>query len=335
MLGENLHFAFPWAFLLLLLVPLMLLQTFRQPRRSPALRFSAAAVLFAQRGVFARAWWLPGFLRAIAFAFLVGALARPQIPETHARDVSVEGIDIVLTLDLSTSMEAVDFGKNRVQTAKEVLSDFIARRPDDRIGLVVFAGEAYTQSPLTLDHNVLTNILKDVRTRVIEDGTAIGNALATATNRLRDSDAKSKVIVLITDGDNNAGQISPLEAAQIATQLNVKVFTILVGKSGLVKFPAGKDFFGNDVYQDVEVDVNPELLQQIAKMTHGSYSQATNRETLQKGLNDILNTLDKSQILESGGYTHMNEEYGIFLLPGLLLLFLELLLSSSRLRSFP
>jgi Ca-activated chloride channel family protein len=321
---------------LLALIPLGLVMLVREHHRKPALRFPLAGLLFARRGALARIWWLPPLLELCAVGLLAVALARPQLPGTKKRDSSVEGIDIVVCLDLSTSMEAADFKPmDRIHVAKEVLDKFIQSRTNDRIGLVVFAGEAYTQAPLTLDYSVLRTILKDVRTRVIEDGTAIGNAIATATNRLRDSDAKSKVIVLITDGDNNAGQISPMEAAQIASQLGIKIFTVLVGKGGMVPFPAGKDFFGNESYQDIEVDINPELLQQISKTTNGTYYRATDRETLQKGLNDILDKLDKSKIFESGGYQHMDEEFGIFLLPALALLFLEKLLTSSRMRSFP
>ena len=178
-----------------------------------------ASTLFQRRGALARTWWLPYLLRSLAIGCFAIALARPQLPGLKQRDASVEGIDIVVCLDLSTSMEAADFKpQDRIHVAKQVLDDFIQSRTNDRIGLVVFASDAYTQAPLTLDYSVLRNILKDVKTRVIEDGTAIGNAIATGVNRLRDSDAKSKIIVLITDGDNNAGEISPTAAAQIAAQ---------------------------------------------------------------------------------------------------------------------
>lgn len=333
---ENLKFAYPWAFVLLGLVPLFIWAAVRQHHRAGALRFPLANLLFARRGGFARIWWLPTALRIGALCFIATALARPQIPGEKQKNTDVEGIDIVVCLDLSTSMEAADFRpKDRIHVAKEVLDEFIQSRTNDRIGLVVFAGEAYTQAPLTLDYSVLRSILKDVRTRVITDGTAIGNALATATNRLRDSDAKSKVVVLITDGDNNAGQISPLEAAQIAAKLHIKIFTILVGKGGMVPFPNGTDLFGNPAYAEVQVDVNPDLLKQIAHETGGTYYRATDKATLSKGLNNILDKLDKSKIEEGGGYTKVDEVYGFFLLPGLALIALELLLAVSRLRSFP
>lgn len=335
-MNENLQFAYPGAFALLLLIPLFIWATVRERNRAGALRFPLAGLLFARRGALARIWWLPMALRIAAIALIAVALARPQLPGEKKKNTNVEGIDIVVCLDLSTSMEAADFRpKDRIHVAKEVLDQFIQSRTNDRIGLVVFAGEAYTQAPLTLDYSVLRNILKDVRTRVIEDGTAIGNALATAVNRLRDSDAKSKVVVLITDGDNNAGQISPLEAAQIAASLHIKVYTILVGKGGMVPFPNGTDIFGNPAYTEVQVDVNPELLQQIAKLTGGSYYRATDRETLSRGLNEILDKLDKSKIEEGGVFTKLDEDYGSWLLPALCLLALELLLGLTRLRSFP
>jgi len=333
---EAFHFAYPWAFALLLLAPFFVWAALRTRARAASLRFPLAGLLFARRGALARVWWLPWALRIAALCLITCALARPQIPSEHKQHTSVEGIDIVVALDLSSSMEAADFRpKNRITVAKEVLDEFIKSRTNDRIGLVVFAGEAYTQAPLTLDYSVLREILKQVRTRVITDGTAIGNALATATNRLRDSKAKSKVIILITDGDNNAGQISPTEAAQIAAKLHIKVFTILVGKGGMVPFPNGKDLFGNTSYTDVEVDVNPALLQNIAKVTGGTYYRATDRATLSQGLSNILDKLDKSKIQDSGGYTTYDESFADFLLPGLALLALELLLSLSRLRGFP
>jgi Ca-activated chloride channel family protein len=336
MIPENLQLAYPWALLLLLLVPLLVWVTLRDRKRATSFRFPLAGLLFARRGVLARVWWLPLALRTGALVCLAVALARPQVPQRQAKHTDVEGIDIVVCLDLSTSMEAADFRpKDRIHVAKEVLDQFITSRTNDRIGLVVFAGEAYTQAPLTLDYSVLRNILRDVRTRVIEDGTAIGNALATATNRLRDSDAKSKVIVLITDGDNNAGQISPMEAAQLAASLHIKVFTVLVGKGGTVPFPNGTDLFGNPAYADVEVDVNPELLQNISQLTGGTYYRATDRATLSKGLTEILDQLDKSKIDEGGSFTRYDELFAQALLPGLVLLALELLLSLTRLRSFP
>lgn len=327
----------PWAFALLAAaLPLLLFLALRERRRSAALRFPLAGLLQGLPRGLAGLWWLPHAFRALAVVLAVTALARPQVRGSAARDLSVEGIDIVLGFDISTSMNAVDFRpKDRISVAKEVLRKFIEGRRNDRIGLVVFAGEAYTQAPLTLDYHVLGEILDSVKTGLIEDGTAIGNALGTALNRLRESEAKSKVIILITDGDNNAGNISPMEAAAIAKELGVKVYCIMVGKGGLVPFPAGPDLFGSLTYREVEIPVNPELLKAIARETGGSFYNAVDRRTLESGLNDILNQLEKTKLYQSGGYENLSEQYEIYLLGAAACLLLELLLGATRLRSFP
>ena len=263
-------------------------------------------------------------------------LAGPRMRTSRRIDLAVQGIDIVVAFDLSTSMLAADFRpKDRISVAKEVLKNFISSRQNDRIGLVVFAGEAYTQCPLTLDYRVLQELLEQVRTGVIIDGTAIGNALATAVNRLRESDAKSKVIILLTDGDNNAGNISPLQAAQIAKDLGLKVFTILIGRGGRVPYPTGTDLFGRTLYEQVEIDVNPELLQRIAATTGGAAYQATDRETLERGLSQVLDSLEKSKIYEAGGSTHYDEWYGRMFLPAAMLGLFGLLLRATRLGGAP
>ncbi len=279
---------------------------------------------------------MPPVLQVLALAAGVIALARPQLRDARVRDLSVEGIDIVIALDLSTSMEAGDFQpRNRLVVAQEVLSEFITSRTNDRIGLVVFAGAAYTQAPLTLDYGVLREVVKQLRTRVLEDGTAIGDAIAVALNRLRDSDAKSKVVVLITDGDNNAGKISPLDAAQMAKKLKIPVYTILVGKGGKVPFPQGQDLFGNVVWRDTEIPINPELLKVIASSTGGEYYRATDRDSLRAGLQKVLDKLERSKLLEGGASATYREGFHPFLLAAFALAALELLLRSTLLRVFP
>jgi Ca-activated chloride channel homolog len=322
---------------LLLLVPVVGILSFREQHRRTALRFSAAHILAqGPPGLRARLLPLLPVVRMLALALAVVALARPQTYGARTRDLSVEGIDIVIALDLSTSMEAGDFRPlNRISVAKETLTDFISSRVNDRIGLVVFAGAAYTQAPLTLDYGVLKEVVKQLRTRVLEDGTAIGDAIAVSLNRLRDSDAKSKVVVLITDGDNNAGKISPLDAAAMAKALHVPVFTILVGKGGRVPFPDGTDLFGNPSYRELEIAINPELLKSIAAETGGAYYRATDRETLRSGLRSVLDRLDKSKLLEGGAMANMREEFPPFLLAAFLLAALELSLRSTWLRVFP
>lgn len=339
----GLDFARPWAFWLLLLIPLLGYLAYRAARRRPRLSLPTAPLLLAAgRGPLARLGWVPDGLRLAALALGVVALARPQLPEPTARDLSVEGIDIVVALDLSTSMNAVDFQPDdRLAAAKEVLASFISRRPNDRLGLVVFAGEAFTQCPLTLDHDVLRGIVGDLRTGEIEDGTAIGNALATSLNRLRESDAKSRVVILITDGDNNAGNVSPMEAATIAGDLGVKVFPIMVGRicdqpDGCpVPFPAGRDLFGRPAFRRVVIPVNPDLLRGIAETTDGAFYVATDRASLEGHLEDVLRRLEKSRLVEGRQLAAVKEAFPLFLFPAFVLAALDLLLAATVLRRFP
>jgi len=326
--------AFLWA---LVLVPGLLYGAWREKRTRAVLRFSAAHVFARQpRGLRSRLLPLLPVLRALAVALAIIALARPQIRDQRLQDLSVEGIDIVLALDLSTSMEAGDFRpQNRLHVAKEVLSDFITGRVNDRMALVVFAGAAYTQAPLTLDYGVLKTVVQQLRTRVLEDGTAIGDALATSLNRLRDSDAKSRVVVLITDGDNNAGKISPLDAASMAQALKIPVYTILVGKGGKVPFPQGQDLFGNTVWRETEIPVNPELLQDISAKTGGEYYRATDPDQLKKGLQHVLDSLERSKLLEGGASANYREEFGTYLGWAFALAALEILLRNTVLRVLP
>lgn len=333
----DLAFNNPEALWALLLAPLLLVLAFWERRRRATLRFSAAHV-FAGGGRGLRTYLLPllPILRAAAVVAAVVAIARPQSRDSRVRDLSVEGIDIVIALDLSTSMEAGDFRpKDRLNVAKEVLADFITGRVNDRLGLVVFSGAAYTQSPLTLDYGVLKEVLKQLRTRVLEDGTAIGDAIATSLNRLRDSEAKSRVVVLITDGDNNAGKISPLDAANMAASLNIPIYTILVGKGGKVPFPQGTDLFGNTVWRETEIPINPELMQDIADRTGGEYYRATDPEGLRQGLQKVLDALERSKLMEGGASATYRENFHPFLLMAFGLAALELLLRATVLRVFP
>lgn len=327
----------PLAFLLLGLIPIALGFVWLEKRTRAVLRFSATSLLAKQgRGVRVYLTWMLPVMRLTAFVMAIIALARPQESDSKVRDASVEGIDIMIALDLSTSMEAADFRpNNRLHVAKEVLAEFISSRANDRMGLVVFSGAAYTQSPLTLDYGVLKEVLRQLRTRVLEDGTAIGDAVATAVNRLRDSDAKSRVIVLITDGDNNAGTVSPVDAAKAAKALGVPVYTILVGKGGKVPFPAGQDIFGNTAWRDVEIPINPKLLEDMATLTGGEYYRATDREELKANLQKVLDSLERSKIIEGGVVTNYKELFHPYLLWAFTLLLLELLLKSTVLRVFP
>jgi len=334
----ELDLARPWALVLLLAVPLALAALGLERWRSPRLLHPrAAALLLPQvgRGALARVAWLPQALLVVALALTALALARPRAHERKPEAAAVEGIDIVVALDLSTSMRSADFKpQSRFHVAKEVLKDFVGRRPSDRIGLVVFAGDAYTQCPLTLDSGILRQLVDQLRIGTIEDGTAIGNAIATAVNRLRESDAKSRVIILITDGDSNAGQISPLEAAEMARSLGIRVFTILVGKGGVVPYPVG-EVFGRTIYEDREFPVNPKLLQEIARTTGGAYALATDRDTLEHGLQSVLDRMEKTRMYESAGTARATELFPGLLGPAFWLAAAGLALASTRMRAFP
>ncbi len=337
MIPSGFHLASPWALLAVLLVIPTAIWALRLFRRRPALRVSSTILL----GSLPRTWasrlsWLPLACLIAAAALSALALSRPRIPGAQQRDISVEGIDIVVAFDVSTSMLAADFKpKNRLFVAKEVLKSFIETRSSDRVGLIAFASEAYTQCPLTLDQHVLLSILGSIRTGIIPDGTAIGNAIATAANRLRESDAKSKVILLITDGDNNAGNVSPLAAAEAASKLGIKIFTVMVGTGGRVPYPTGKDLFGNPSYEMVDIDVNPDLLKQIASTTGGHFYVATDKASLEAGLQDVLARLEKTKLYEAGAYVSYNELFPFLLWPAAVLALLAALLRGSRLRTFP
>ena len=275
---------------------------------------------------------LPIILRIVALSLLIVAVARPQSVE-HEVETTSDGIDIVLSLDISGSMLARDFTPDRLVAAKEVASTFIANRTGDRIGLVVFAGEAFTQAPLTTDQATLQTLLGRIKSGVIEDGTAIGNGLATAVNRLRESDSKSKVIILLTDGVNNRGQISPLTVADIAKDLGIKVYTIGVGRNGQAPYPLfderGREV--DTVMLDVEID--EESLREIAEKTGGEYFRATDKESL-KRIYDEINSMEKSKV-EILEFTLVHEEYLKFVLWALALLITEFFVKYILLKRIP
>ena len=260
-----------------------------------------------------------------------GSLARPQSAEQNTR-TNTDGIDIMLALDVSGSMLARDFRPDRLEAAKEVAGSFIADRYGDRIGLVVFAGEAFTQSPLTADQSTLLTLLGRVRSGLIEDGTAIGNGLATAINRLRESDAKSKVIILLTDGVNNRGEIAPVMAAEIAKEQGIRVYTIGVGSRGTAPTPA-IDMFGNMTFVQAKVEIDEKTLQEIADATGGRYFRATDNEKL-RAIYDEINRLEKSKV-EVADFTTYTEEYLRWVLAALALLAAEFLIRTLILKRIP
>lgn len=318
--------------LLVLLVPAIAYYLYRVRKGGAALRISSVAgVLKAPRTIRYYLRHVPFVLRMAAFALLVVALARPQTAQHNTR-TSAEGIDIMLALDVSGSMLARDFKPDRLEAAKEVAGSFISDRYGDRIGLVAFAGEAFTQSPLTSDQSTLLTLLGRVRSGLIEDGTAIGNGLATAINRLRESDARSKVIILLTDGVNNRGEIAPVMAAEIAKELGIRVYTIGVGSRGTAPTPA-IDMFGNMTFVQAKVEIDEKTLQQIADATGGQYFRATDNEKLQ-AIYDEINRLEKSKV-EVNDFTTYTEKYLGWLLAAIAALLAEFLIRTLILKRIP
>lgn len=275
---------------------------------------------------------IPFVLRCAALSLIVIAIARPQSAE-HYTNTTTEGIDIVLAVDVSTSMLAKDFIPDRLSVAKEVASEFISDRTGDRIGIVVFAGESFTQSPLTTDQSSLQTMLGRITSGVIEDGTAIGNGLATSINRLRESDSKSKVVILLTDGVNNRGEISPLTAAKIAKDMGIKVYTIGIGKHGTAPYPVF-DERGREVdVVNMKVEIDEKMLKNIASQTGGEYFRATDKKTLE-AIYEQINTLEKSRV-EVENRTTLHEEYLVFVLWALAALLLEFIINRVVLKRIP
>ena len=270
---------------------------------------------------------LPQIFNILAICLLIIALARPQ-SSTNWEESTTEGIDIVLSMDISGSMLAEDLKPNRLEASKDVAVDFISKRVNDRIGLVIFSGESFTQCPLTTDHNVLVNLFKDVKSGMVEDGTAIGMGLATAVNRLKDSDAISKIIILLTDGVNNKGVVAPFTAAEIAKQFGIRVYTIGVGTEGYAPYPFQTPF--GVQYQDVEVQIDEETLQNIATVTDGKYFRATNNSKLKEIYKDI-DKLEKSKI-EVTEFHKRSEEFSNFAIPAFIILVFGFILEKTYLK---
>tara|TARA_B100000586_G_scaffold263335_1_gene232582 strand:+ start:200 stop:1189 length:990 start_codon:yes stop_codon:yes gene_type:complete len=327
----NIAFVNPEYFYLLLLVPLFIIwYFFKKQTIQSDLLFSDTSDFEQEKTLKNRLIHLPFILKLFSISLLVFALARPQSTSSW-EDTTTEGIDIVLSMDISGSMLAEDLKPNRLEASKNVALDFISKRVNDRIGLVVFSGESFTQCPLTTDHNVLINLFKDIKSGMIADGTAIGMGLATAVNRLKDSKAISRVIILLTDGVNNQGLVAPLTAAEIAQKFGIRVYTIGVGTEGYAPYPF-QTAFGIQ-YQDVEVQIDEKTLQDIATITDGKYFRATNNKSLEEIYEDI-NKLEKSKI-ETTEYHKRKEEFLPFALFALLFLTLSFLLKSTYLKSIP
>ena len=327
------RFADPYYLLLLLLLPpFVWWYASRGERTLGTLRYSAVDRLRrADRRRTGRWRHVPFGLRLLALALLLVAFARPQTGVT-AENVATDGIDIVLVLDLSSSMLAEDLEPNRIGAARQAAANFVRRRPNDRIGLVVFAGEAFTQAPLTLDHRVVTTLIDELEVGAIEDGTAIGMGLATAVKRLGDSSAESKVIVLLTDGQNNRGAIDPQTASQMAQALGVRIYAVGAGTRGAARVPVDDPLFGRR-YASMQVDIDDEALAELAAPTGGRYFRATDRESLERVYEEI-DALETTEI-EMTSFTRYGELFHLPLGAGLGLLLLEVALGRTVLRRLP
>lgn len=330
-------FANPIYFLLFLpLIAYIVWYVLRNDRHEPSMQVSTVSMYAGMP----KSWkaylrHLPVVLRVIAMSLLIVVLARPQSTDNW-QNSEVEGIDIMMAVDVSTSMLAEDLKPNRLEAAKQVAAEFISGRPNDNIGLTIFAGQSFTQSPLTVDHSVLLNIFNSVKCDIaqegiIEDGTAIGDGIANAVTRLKDSKAKSKVIILLTDGSNNRGTISPLTAAEIAKTYGIRVYTIGVGTNGTAPYPY--QAYGVKQYVQVEVEIDENTLQQIAQTADGQYYRATSNSKL-KEVYEEIDKLEKTK-LNVKDYSRKVEEFQPFAIAAILCLLLELLLRLTILRRIP
>ncbi len=329
---SNIDFANPgYLFLLFLIIPMIVWYVLKNVNSQAEIKISSidafknikkSPKIYLRHALFV--------LRLMAMSLLIFVLARPQ-SSVSWKETNTEGIDIVLAVDISSSMLAQDFSPNRLEAAKDVASDFVLGRENDRIGLVVFAGESFTQCPLTTDHAVLVNLFKDIKAGMVEDGTAIGLGLANSINRLKDSKAKSKVVILLTDGVNNRGEIAPETAAELANTFGIKVYTVGVGTKGTAPYPV-QTAFGVQM-QSMPVEIDEAILNKIADETGGKYFRATSKNKLEDIYTEI-NKLEKTKI-EVKNFSKKNEMYLSFGVLALLLLLLELILRYTVLRIIP
>lgn len=329
---DQIDFALPELLYLLLIIPVMLAwYIYKYSRSQPTLQVSSIEPFNRQPGSL-RLWLthLMFLLRIFAVALIILAIARPQ-SSLRRQDVTIEGIDIMIALDISGSMLAEDFKPNRIEASKDLAIEFIQNRPNDRLGLVVFSGVSFTQCPLTIDHAVLINLFREVSSGMIEDGTAIGDGLAIAVDRLRNSEAVSKVAILITDGINNMGSVDPLTAAEMAKLYGIRVYSVGVGSMGMAPFPVQTPF--GKRHQMVEVNINEELLKQVSDMTDGKYFRATSNEKL-KSIYDEIDELEKTKI-DVTEYKRRVDEFRPLALMALLLLLVEMAFRYTVFRTLP
>ncbi|MDX2413634.1 MAG: VWA domain-containing protein [Bacteroidales bacterium] len=324
-------FANPIYLYLLILIPLLVvLYILRQSFTSASFRMSSLAFVSSGSGSIRNGIRHALFvIRMLAISLFIIVIARPQSSDRW-QDTTTQGIDIIMAMDISGSMLARDFKPDRLEAAKNVATEFISGRPGDRIGLVIFSGESFTQCPLTTDHAVLINLMREMDSGMIEDGTAIGLGLATAVNRIKDSDAISKVVILLTDGVNNRGSIAPITAAEIAKTMNVRVYTVGVGTRGMAPYPI--QTAAGTRYQNMPVEIDEDVLKEIASMTDGKYFRAIDNESLVNIYKEI-DKLEKSRI-DVQEYNIKHEEFMIFALIALALLLVELIVRNTLLKRY-
>ena len=318
---------------LLVIIPILIFLYFWKLRhQTPKISLPTTSFIkqLSKQSIFTKLQHIPFLLVMISLGLIIIAIARPQSQSTR-KEINTEGVDIVLAIDISTSMLAEDIKPNRIDAAKETAKEFIKKRINDRIGLVLFAGESFTQSPITIDHSILLTLIDKIKTGMIEDGTAIGMGLSTAVARLKDSKSKSKVVILLTDGVNNTGIISPLTAAEIAKTYGVKVYTIALGTMGQAPYPV-KTPFGTQ-YQYVDVKIDEPLLKNIAQQTGGEFYRATNRKALES-IYDKIDKLEKTKI-EVAYFTKKNELYFDFALWATIIFITSVILKYSIFRKLP
>lgn len=331
---SNFEFTNPEFFWLFLALPVAVAwYVWKRKKQTPAVRMSSIKGFKTSNSILPKLRPLLFILRLAALSLIIIALARPRNVEVSTKTKTTKGIDIVIAIDVSASMLAKDLRPNRLEALKKVAASFINGRPNDRIGLIEYAGESFTKTPITSDKSIVLGALKSIAyNNVIEGGTAIGMGLATGVNRLKDSKALSKVIILMTDGENNAGQIDPRIAAELALEFGIKVYTIGMGTNGMALSPYARNANGTFVYENIQVTIDEELLEEIAATTGGQYFRATDNEKLQEIYNEI-DKLERTDV-EEFKYTNYEEKYRpLVLLAGLLLL-IELLLKYTIFKSF-
>lgn len=329
---ENISFANPEFFWLLLLLPLALIwYYFKRKEQTASLKISSV-MGFSKGDILPKLRHLLFVLRLLSLAAIIVAMARPQTEDISTRTKTTKGIDIVMAIDVSSSMLARDLKPNRLSALKEVASDFVKKRPNDRIGLVAYAGEGYTKTPITSDKSIVLSALREITYGQLNDGTAIGMGLATAVNRLKESKAISKIIILLTDGVNNSGFIEPQTAADLAIEFGIKTYTIGLGTNGNALSPIAYNADGSFRYGMRQVEIDEDLLKEIAKVTGGKYFRATNNEKLE-AIYDEINKLEKTEIEEFKYYRYEEKFRPWILLAGALLL-LEWVLRTTIFRSF-